>query len=253
MDPGMYTEFLEKIDPARLAQIIGRIRRQPAAIVGADGQFLWCNLSWSRALGYTIEELVRAFDIDRLTSGEDDLEVDRSQMSRVVKGMDIEYEVVKHLVTKSGNRINVRLTFTRFPPQGDLDWIFVQGEVLGDEQREAFRYATDQITRLTTVFTEAHNEMKERLDKLIAQNDAALAGLQSSQWAQRAFAAGIIWAGEFAKANPVWTGIGLVTILTLFVGHSAVDTIREVAALFGIQLGSPAVPTLPVDVTIPSP
>lgn len=249
----MYTEFLEKLDPATLAEIIGRIRRHPAAIVGKAGEFLWCNVAWSRALGYTIEELVRGFDLDRLTSGEDDLEVDRGQMSRIVRGLDTEYEIVKHLVTKSGTRINVRLVFTRFPRQGDLSWIFVQAEVLGDEQKEAFRFATDQVVRLTTVFTEAHGEMKERLDRLIGQNEQALAGLQTSQWAQRAFSAAVIWAGEFAKANPVWTGIALMTLLTLWIGHSAVDTVREVAALFGIQLGSPAVQALPVDLTIPKP
>lgn len=253
MEPGMYTEFLEKLDPATLAEFIGRIQRHPAAIIGKAGEFLWCNVAWSRALGFTIEELVRGFDLDRLTSGEDDLEVDRSQMARVINGLETEYEVVKHLVTKSGNRINVRLVFTRFPRQGDLNWIFVQGDVLGDEQKEAFRYATDQVVRLTTVFTEAHNEMKERLDRLIGQNEQALAGLQTSQWAQRAFSAGVIWAGEFAKANPVWTGFALMTLLTLSIGHSAVDTVREVAALFGIQLGSPAVQAIPVDLTIPKP
>lgn len=188
-------------------------------------------------LGFTYQELTSKITWNDITASHVDLDNDLKELKALITGKDIDYEIIKYYITKGGERLHVKLIITRVPYTGEVDWFFVEAEVLGDEHKEAFQYATNQITKLAEIFTNKHAELVGRVDKLIAQQQEIIVLWQQSQWVARIMAAGVNWLAVVIQNNPIYSAITGVVIATLLFGQPVVDTIREVCALFGIRLG----------------
>lgn len=243
----MYGVFLQGVDPKKLAEILGRQLTIPCCAVSGDSSFLWANREFCERLGYTLAELTRAMRFDQIASGEGDLSADRELFERLKAGDETTYEVVKYVVAKQGERLHVRLTLNRIPAAGTLEMVFVQVEILGDEQREAFQFATKHVEQLTGVIDKQRLDLGTQIGTLITLIQKQIDLQQSSQWFSNLMQAVLRWLADYQKANPVWSSIIVVTLLLSIFGRPVLDNFREVAALFGVQLGSPVpqVPTLP--------
>lgn len=240
----MYLQFLRTVDKEHLAEMLGDRCRPALAITKATGEFLWANKSWCRMLGYTLDELIDSVHWDALTSGEADLEADRKQVARLMAGEEVEYEVVKFYITKFGERLHVRVIVSRFPKVGPVDWFFVQAQIIGDEERQAMLYTTqqlenlgEQVRALVQQFGEANRQLLSRIDALIAQQAKQLELAAQQQWVARLMSALLERIAKWAESHPTWAAIVVLTVLTLWFGDGMIDTLKKVAALFGVRLG----------------
>ncbi len=235
----MYTTFLKSVDQEHLHEVFGHVLKRPCAITTEDGKFLWANRSWCSMLGYSYQEITTVVRWDLITSNKEDLETDLLMLSQLIKGKETDYELVKYYITKAQERLQVRVTITRIPYSGQIDWFFVEAEVVGDEEKEALEYATAQIAKLADNFTTSHTDLVQRIDRLITQQEKIINLWERSQWLSNMCHSVSQSIVSYFERNPVYGTIVLVVLLSLVFGRSVIDTIREVAALFGIQLGTP--------------
>lgn len=235
----MYVSFLRTVDQNKLHEIFGHVLKRPCSITTSDGKFLWANRAWCNMLGYSYQELLGVVRWDQITSNKEDLETDLLMLQQLIDGKEISYEIIKYYITKGQERVHVRVTITRIPYSGQIDWFFVEAEVLGDEEKEALDYASAQISKLADTFTTSHTEIVDRIDKLIIQQERVINLWEKSQWFSQICYSGVTAMMSYAEKNPVYATITVIVIATLMFGSPVVETIREVASLFGITLGVP--------------
>lgn len=234
----MYVTFLQTIDQTKLHEIVGHVLRRPCAITTADGKFLWANRAWCSMLGYTYQELTTVVRWDQITANKEDLANDLLLLQQLIDGKEINYELIKYYTTKGQERLHVRVVITRIPYSGNIDWFFVEAEVIGDEDKEALNYAMSQITKLAENFSTSHTDIVQRIDKLIDQQERVIGLWERSQWFSQLCHSVVVTMLSYAEKNPVYATFTVVVVASLVFGHSVVDTIKEVASLFGITLGA---------------
>ena len=90
----------------------------PAALVGNDHKFVWCNIAYERLVGYAEAELKNKTWMS--ITVDDDVGGDLTAAQSIAHENRKEYTTAKHYRHKNGSEVPIVLTVWRFPISGDL-------------------------------------------------------------------------------------------------------------------------------------